>query len=70
MITKHGKCRDCAQGILIKVETLGNQGGFEMYFEDGQPCHWFCRYCGSNHVDIPDSEGGILVEQGDNYASV
>jgi hypothetical protein len=55
MTTKHGKCRDCAQGILTKVHE-----GFELFVLDGQPCHWFCVYCGSNHVEIqcPTCNGG------------
>jgi hypothetical protein len=62
MTTKHGKCRDCAQGILTETHA-----GFEQYIEEGKPLFWFCRYCGSNHVDIRDSEGGTLITQGDNY---
>jgi hypothetical protein len=67
MKTKHGKCHDCAQGVLISVASLGNQGGFEQFILDGEPAFWFCRYCGSNHVDIMDSEGGLLISQGDLY---
>jgi len=62
LTTKHGRCRDCAQGILAPV-----QSGFEQYYEDGKPLWWFCRYCGSNHVDIFDESGAVLVSQGDNY---
>jgi hypothetical protein len=62
MTTKNGKCHDCAQGILIPADA-----GFEQYIQDGEPIWWFCRYCGSNHVDIKDSEGGILIEQGNLY---
>lgn len=47
IFTLHGKCRDCAQGILTKAHE-----GFEQYEQDGERLHWFCRYCGSNHVEI------------------
>lgn len=62
IFTLRGKCRDCAQGILTKVHE-----GFEQYEQDGERLHWFCRYCGSNHVTIYDNKGGIVIEQGDNY---
>lgn len=60
-----GYCHDCAQGMLGPVHE-----GFELYILDDRPSHWFCRYCGSNHVTIRDAAGSILFEQGDLYAVV
>ena len=61
-VTLHGYCRDCAQGLLDPVHE-----GFELYILDGQPSHWFCKFCGSNHVTIRDEEGSVIFEQGDMY---
>lgn len=61
-VTLHGYCRDCAQGLLDRVRD-----GFELYVLDGSPSHWFCRYCGSNHVTIRDAAGNTIAEEGDLY---
>ena len=61
--TKLGRCRDCAQGVLIPVGA-----GFELQMDDCDPEFWYCRYCGSNHVDILDSEGNVIASQDDLYA--
>lgn len=58
----HGYCHDCAQGLYGQV-----QEGFELYVLDNSPSHWYCRYCGSNHVTILDGTGNVLFEQGDLY---
>lgn len=44
--SKHGECRDCAQGILGPVHA-----GFALYQEPGV-AFWYCCYCGSNHVTV------------------
>ena len=60
--TQHGFCRDCAQGSLTRGP------GFAQYIDDdGNPQHWYCKYCGSNHVDIKDEAGNIIYRGGDLY---
>jgi hypothetical protein len=60
--TKHGRCHDCAQGVVF------NDRGFALYIDDdGEESHWYCRYCGSNHVDILDAEGNVIYSEGDLY---
>jgi len=60
--TNHGYCHDCAQGLQFQAIE-----GFELYVLDSLPSHWFCRYCGSNHVTIRDEQGNIIAEEGDLY---
>lgn len=60
--TPQGYCHDCAQGLLEPVRD-----GFGLYILDGEASHWFCRYCGSNHVTIRDAAGNTLFEEGDLY---
>ena len=62
VITTLGYCHDCAQGLIGKTVD-----GFALFVLDGTPSHWFCRYCGSNHVTIRDENGNTLFEQGDLY---
>jgi hypothetical protein len=55
----HGKCHDCAQGVLTPAKD-----GFEYWNEDGAGRgFWFCRHCGSNHVTI--FFNGKMIEQSD-----
>ncbi len=61
-VSLHGFCHDCAQGLLGPVHD-----GFELFILDGQPSHWFCKFCGSNHVTIRDEAGSVTFEQGDLY---
>jgi hypothetical protein len=64
--TQHGRCRDCAQGYLFTDADYG----FALYiFADGSPSHWYCLYCGSNHVDILDADGNVVYSEGDLYES-
>jgi hypothetical protein len=58
--TQNGKCHDCAQGVF-HTDT-----GFALY-EDGDDGHWYCRYCGSNHVTITLEDGTEVLEQGNLY---
>ena len=61
--TKLGRCHDCAQGILMPVFD-----GFSLYRNDeGKDEFWYCRHCGSNHVDMLDEEGNVIVSQSDLY---
>ena len=60
--TKLGRCRDCAQGILFSVGA-----GFALQMDGAEAEFWYCGYCGSNHVDIIDSEGDLIVSQSDLY---
>jgi hypothetical protein len=59
-----GKCFDCSQGMLSPAKD-----GFEYWDENGEGRgHWFCRYCGSNHVKLTLNDGTVL-DQGDLYDS-
>jgi len=61
--TKLGRCRDCAQGIIGSVRE-----GFALFCDDdGEERFWYCRYCGSNHVDILDDQGNVVYEEDDLY---
>jgi hypothetical protein len=55
----HGYCRDCA--------TTGAH--FIRHMDGDEPLHWYCTYCGSNHVDIYDAAGKVIASQGDLYPS-
>jgi Zinc-binding domain of primase-helicase len=58
----NGKCHDCAQGMITSPKD-----GFEYWDENEEGHgHWFCRYCGSNHVTIT-RPGGVVIEQSDLY---
>ena len=59
--TNEGYCHDCAQGIITKPHA-----GFEFYDDGEGSGHWFCRYCGSNHVTVKID--GRTIEEGDLYA--
>jgi hypothetical protein len=63
--TQNGFCRDCSQG------WNGQHGpGFKLHCEDGPEFQfWYCLWCGSNHVDIKDSDGKTVYEGGDLYQS-
>lgn len=61
--TKLGTCRDCSQDS--RWSSIGP--GFAQYVEDGKLLHWYCLYCGSNHVDIRDAEGKTVYSGGDLY---
>ena len=63
LTTKLGLCRDCAQGILTPAVV-----GFQLHVDGNEPMFWYCLYCGSNHVDILDSGGNIVVSQDDLYS--
>lgn len=64
--TVHGVCHDCASGTLINSANL--EYGFAQFINDsGEPCHWYCCYCGSNHVEIKDTEGNTVFSQGNLY---
>ena len=59
-----GKCFDCSQGMLSSASD-----GFEYWDENDEGRgHWFCRYCGSNHVTVTLNDG-VVIEQGDLYDS-
>jgi hypothetical protein len=61
--TMLGKCRDCANGMGSAAHHA-----FNLYVDDdGQERHWYCTYCGSNHVTILDAEGNTIFEFGDLY---
>ena len=62
LITLLGYCHDCAQGLIGRTTD-----GFALFVLDGRPSHWFCQYCGSNHVTIRDASGNTVFEQGDLY---
>lgn len=60
--TMRGTCHDCSQGAGFKDR------GFELYMDDdNKPSHWFCCYCGSNHVTIIDAAGNALYDGGTLY---
>jgi hypothetical protein len=63
--TEHGRCHDCASGTIIN--PANKEYGFAQFVDADGPQHWYCCYCGSNHVDILDEEGNVIVEQGDLY---
>ena len=55
-----GKCLDCSQGMLSSAKD-----GFEYWDENDEGRgHWFCRYCGSNHVIVTRNDGAV-IEQDD-----
>jgi hypothetical protein len=58
--TQNGRCHDCAQGVFHK------DAGFSLY-EDGDYGHWYCLYCGSNHVTITLEDGSEVLSQGNLY---
>jgi hypothetical protein len=61
--TKLGRCRDCAQGLITPAAA-----GFQLQMDGDEPLFWYCLYCGSNHVDILDAEGNVILSQDDLYA--
>lgn len=60
-VSHTGKCSDCLQGVAMRVHT-----GFAMYSEDGEDQFWYCRYCGSNHVDVPEVKDSLGPEDEPN----
>lgn len=60
-VSMRGRCGDCGQGSLEPVHT-----GFALFNEEPD-VWWYCLYCGSNHVDILDENGDVIVSQGDLY---
>lgn len=58
-----GKCFDCGQGVLEPVHHPFNQ----YIDDDGEPRHWYCTYCGSNHVQLHDTKGHVTINQGNLY---
>ena len=60
----HGKCFDCSQGMLSPARD-----GFEYWDENDEGRgHWFCRYCGSNHVTVTTNDG-VKIDQDNLYQS-